>query len=75
VTIGIRASAILVEGASATIGCYDRKRRSGCDFVDSEPPNFDGDAALLGRRDGGAVGGDLHLVASGGGGSVTRFLW
>lgn len=28
-----------------------------------------------GRLDSGAVGCDLHLVASGGGGSVTRFLW
>jgi hypothetical protein len=30
---------------------------------------------LLAAVDGGAGGGDLHLMASGCGGSVTKFLW
>jgi hypothetical protein len=39
-TSGIKASVILVEGASAKVGCAAsmatiEKRRNGCDFVDS----------------------------------------
>jgi acyl-CoA-binding protein len=41
-TSGIKASAILAEGASAKVGCTAsmvtiEKQRSGCDFVDSAP--------------------------------------
>lgn len=53
VTVGIKTSVILDKGASTAFGCAASvatigKQRSGCDFIDSEPPIFG--TTLLGRR-------------------------